>query len=350
MASHCVKTKEQKGLLLILDEDLKEIESVDNITCEDLLKHISEQHSGNINTNGSYDKKTEKKVVESDIPKEGVKFINWFGYIRICYSHHLVFKLRPEDLSFAFFCTISKYVVDNSDNFQSLFSNKKEEGREKILIEDDGRPMALRLEDILEEVNKVAPINIFSMLPEFSTDTQASKMARMSAFAEMISPYYSYMMFCCGFRGVRITGTSEDWKKLLDTINLFRILFGTIDESMKLKRYFESMSEIIGKIHDQVTDGEIDPEWINSIYINTTCGSGHDEAIAGWICKVYNIHWEEDGREPPMPHAFPSHITSVPYTVQCGDDKDLLLHYGLHSGSITDRELTPEYNYVINEV
>lgn len=335
------------GVYLIFNELLKPVKNPKHYSHESLLKCISEQHHGNC----SDVKKTALKVVETNIPYKRIYFKNFFEYIRFCWANHLVYHLRPEDLLFAFFCTVSKYILNHAESFRKLFSKKKE-GKQTITLNCNGKSIALRLPDILEKVNDIAPINVFQMLPDFSTDTVSSRMARISAFAEMISPYYCYMMYCCGIRGVRITGTPDDWTKLLNTIQLFQVLFGTIDESNGLERYFVSMRKIISKIYKQVVTGEPDSEWLKRIYINTTCGSGHQEAVSGWWCKVNNIHWREDKREPPMPEMFPSHITSVLFTIvnKDGDEESFIMHYGLHSGIIVNKdELKPSYNYVVNK-
>ena len=345
--------KKEDGLFVVLDLTLKSPKEIQGISYEDLLQRISEQNSGNCGVRMKHRKTY--PVVELDLSKEGIYFFNWFNYIRLCWANHLIAQIRPEDLSFTFFCIISEHVAYNPNNFRSLFSDKKE-GKEDITIEGKKSSKKLDLPAILAQINKVAPIDLFHLLPEFSTDTKASKMARISAFAEMLSPFYAYSMMLCGFPGVRITGTAEDWDKLLKNIRVFRELLSKRDKKKELERYFVAMIDIVEKIHKQASTGVADPEWLKKININTHCGSGHQEAVDGWICEVYNIFWKDNKgwTEPPMPQEFPSHITSVPYKIiyKYGekDTKDYLLHYGLHVGHLVDRELVPSYHWVVNEI
>jgi len=342
-----------KGLYFSMDSSL-EPQKNNGISREKLLQLISEQTSENCNKKSDplkNNKTAAAEVHNTSIPLDGIFFRNYLDYIRECYANHYVPIIAPEYISFAFFSTISKHVVDYPDNFRSLFT-KKESGKTVIEI-----PFTNNIENaltmIMDEVNKIAPIDIFHLLPNFSTDTISSKMARISAFAEMISPYYSYMMYCCGFPGINITGTTQDWKKLLNTIQIFRTLFGTVDKTKSLEKYFLAMTEIVQKLHDQIQTGKPDAEFLNNFFINTTCGSGHQEAIDGWICKIHNIFWRDNrSKQPPMPNQFPPQITSVPYTIKYNEgERNFLLHYGLHFGKITNNNnLIPEYHWTINKV
>ena len=323
------------GLFVLLGESLPSVSLESVYTIDEILQRCSEQVAANETSRT----KIRFPVVDHDLSAGYFYFQSPLDYYRFCFANHLIVQIRVQDIAFIFSCVISKHVTKHKEVFRSLFTTSEKKEDIEIMSTDQ----RINLTEILQKVDEVAPLKLMKFMPKFSTDTAASFCARQSAFAEMVSPYYRFITYCCGYRGMRIIGSKEDWTSLGDAIGAFRIIFASV--SSPLTDYFHHMSTIVNKFREQVASGIPDLSWLHDFYQRTRCGSGSQEAVGGTtVCQLFNMPQNK------RPGLFPSCITTVPYTIKNGKYQGSYhLHYGIHSAQQRGRELIPLYNYVLTQ-
>ena len=285
------------------------------------------------------------EILETSIPDNGFIFKNWLEYIGYCYANHCVPNITPSDLTFTIMCVITKIVSDNPNEFQDMFTKSNE----KISIGISSMSYNLPLEQYLKEIDKLAPIGIMDLMPKFTTDTDEALNARYSCFAEMLSPYYECYMYSFGIPGIKISGTIEDWIELKSFIKSMKTIFNSHakKESNKfLIPYFDKISPIIDNFISIIygnKDKHID--FLNNIYINTTCGSGGQAAIKGWICTLYGFLDNEI--IPIMLYSLQneSHISTVIYKF---NNEEYKLHYGINSADLEEQIINEKVYKILN--
>lgn len=305
-------------VVISLDPSLDKIELETN-SSKDLISKISKHgdRPGN--------------VVSTTVPSNGVVLQNFYDYISFCYANHCIPDITPSDISYTILCEISLAILNNPEGFRKIFTNSNE----KQIVELKSLSYELDLDNYLKEVGKLAPFNIFDSHPKFSTDTKDAENARFSCFAEMIGPYYECWMMACGFPAISISGAPEDWTNLkayiLSLKNIFSII--TKDASQYLISYFDEVEKILNNLID-ISYGNYEQHipFLRDLFINTTCGSGSQAAIQGWICTLYGfLNYNSD---PILLSQFDnkSHISTVYYKF---NEEDYKIHYGINSATIT---------------
>lgn len=309
-------------VVISLDPSLDKIELETN-SSKDLISKISKHgdRPGN--------------VVSTTIPLKGIIFQNFYDYVSFCYANHCIPDITPSDISYTILCEISLAILNNPEGFRKIFTNSNE----KQIIELKSLSCELDLDNYLKEVGELAPFNIFDSHPKFSTDTKDAENARMCCFAEMISPYYECCMCACGFPAISISGTPQDWTNLKAYILSLKNIFSMIakDASQYLISYFDEVEKILNNlINISYCNYEQHIPFLKNLFINTTCGSGSQAAIQGWICTLYGfLNYNSD---PILLSQFDnkSHISTVYYKFNEKDYKISLryklCHYNYLSG------------------
>jgi hypothetical protein len=192
------------------------------------------------------------------------------------------------------------------------------------------------VDDLVDALRPLVPTEIDAFIPTFSGSTEEYRLAAMTAFADMVSPYYDYSMKLCGIPAVCIEGTMADWKKLLQHWkNVSSILKGHAN-------YFtESVSLIENIIKEVQTPTK---EFWSNIFTLTHCGSGSQVVVDGWVQKLFR---------PPTSlkyiQNFPSSLARIEYK-QMDTGRYYKMFRGLmkstHSGGI----LVPEFSHKVNEI
>lgn len=260
---------------------------------------------------------------------------NYLEYLERAYGRHYGVVLSPEILWYTLLSELTLLIAERPDYFRSLFTTKAE-GKTNITVHK-GASLALPIDQIAAKLRLLVPDGFADwFLPEFSTSTLRSNFATQAAFADAVSPYYSYSMKCCGLPSVTLLGSKEDWEKLLAHWMYIGEVFNCEED------YFSTVSGIIFSVIRQYD--EVDKQFLQDIFYSERCGSGSDTEVHGWWTKLYRDQPDSLRKAAN----FSSHIAKVKYK-----DLDTDLNYqminGIFSSYIVEDILVPEFSMVVYE-
>jgi hypothetical protein len=226
-------------------------------------------------------------------------------------------------------------VAEQPEKYRALFSTKPDVQSIVVFSLD---PSELPLDQVMEELRGAIPEQFSEwFLPSFSTTTERSRFAYYAAFADAVSPYYSYHTYICGLSSVRIDGTTEDWERLLDC---WKTITKKLDTE-NLSPYFDKVTSII----ENVLDG--DPKFLKKIFWLENCGSGSDTEVYGWFTDLMRLQPEHLRKSCN----FSTHIARVRYE-HLNTRQKFILKAGLFYSVVSDdgRELRPDFGKLVYEV
>jgi len=255
---------------------------------------------------------------------------NYLEYMLAAWDSHYGIIVSPDIIWYTLQCELTSIVATHPDTYRSLFttSDKKEE----VMVFSESLTV-MPLQRLMAALVEKIPSDVKAFLPEFTTSTQRSVLARYAAFADMVSPYYSYMMFCCGFPAIDVRGDLSDWQKLRANWNELGKLF------TKHQDYVTRVDAILEKLCLSLNDATF---W-KEMFELENCGSGHQYYVNGWINDL--LEQKVDVR---MVQNYPSHISTVAYT-QVNTKKDYEMKQGLISSRKDGIFLVPDFGYIVYE-
>ena len=227
---------------------------------------------------------------------------NYLYYLSECYNTHRGYVINPDILWNLVLTEIAGIVKDDPEQYRFLFTDSDEK-KEIIIAGFD--PFELDMNEIVKCLKALVPSNVETFIPEFTTTGEAEIHAHNCAFADMVSPYYNYSMYLCGFPKVRVEGTQEDWEKFMNHIDGL----GEIMEFDFITEYLVKVADNIEQILDSVK-GEDRSEFFTNIFSLERCGSGSQVEVNGWITDFYV-------NQPQVPYLenFSAGYSKVDYTV-----------------------------------
>jgi hypothetical protein len=129
-------------------------------------------------------------------------------------------------------------------------------------------------------------INILTS--DFSTSTPVEKIASEITLMQAMKPYFEFVVIytSCGIPEITLTGTTEDWQKLLDKTQKL----GKYD----LKWWTNELEPILEQFID-ASKGDVDKDfWINMFKYHSQKKYGAPKIIDGWIVKFFP--YDKDGK------------------------------------------------------
>jgi hypothetical protein len=237
------------------------------------------------------------------------------------FDRHYPFALAPEVLGYLINHEIAETVRRHSEHYRALYT-KQTEGTVNIEIRDDslandqaadwGRALT-RFESALRE--QVPDGIMDAMLPTYSTWTVESRVAALITFMDAASPYFRYaVVSTCGIPRIRLLGTLEDWRKLLEAARELAERFDA-----HLAGYFQRLLPVLTTLAAQADPANaVDNDFWASIYKHRS-RSG-DERVTGWITEF--VHYEKDPSsgalvEPRTPSAPQAGSNAAEKSIQC---------------------------------
>lgn len=221
------------------------------------------------------------------------------------YSFHQSISFGPHDLWYVMLTEIARTVNANSERFRELFTKSTEKVN---IIVPTSSDEYLPLDVVMEELQKLVPIDLSLFLPEFSTHTPESKVACAGAFADTVKSYYNYMTFCCGIKNVEVRGTPDDWGMFCDRIARLYKVFSSFPEITDwLKGIWDRADKILGSI---LPGGQTD--FYKTIFSSTQIGSGGELSVDGWFVKDFFMPSKDRGNCPKIEN-FPMTWSVVPF-------------------------------------
>lgn len=241
---------------------------------------------------------------------------NYLNFLQMAYGEHYGIVVTPDIIWHTLLSEAVLIVAENPKMYGGLFSDKPEE-KQKIVIPAAGSECDLNL--LIQALKHKVPSNADTFMPDFSTSNAKSRLARMAAFADLVSPYYSYGVFACGIPHVDVEGTEQDWLRVRDNWReIGKMLNGN-------EEYFAKTQAILDRIAAQ-TDS---PELWQEIIVSKPCGSGSQRVLSGWFTDLYKT-------QPRLRTAnnFSTHTAKVCYE-QLQTKERFELHHGIYSSRVT---------------
>ncbi len=238
--------------------------------------------------------------------------INYMGYLQRCYNGHHGYVLSPDMIWYTLMCEFAGHIKKNVEEYRAIFSEEMD--MQEISVEQCSTEEFMK--KIVAGLAGKVPVDIDTFFPEFTTSTEGSTFATMTAFADAVSPYYSYSMYMCGYPCVDVRGTKEDWEKIY-------VSFATIINTL-----FNVKSEYVGNVEkiiktiissfdaDEETPLDFFPDFFRDIFGVERCGSGSQETVTGWFASLY--------METPkigFVHNYSTHISQVTYKNLTTDER-----------------------------
>lgn len=250
----------------------------------------------------------------------------------IAYDQHIPLAISPEVIWHVVLHEVGIAINANPEPHAHLFTNKPDE-KQHVEIErndfvyggkNDWSGALVDFENELRE--KFVPAGTMDhFLPDLSTvrGNPISRAALSGAFMSAVQSYYEFTMHTlCGIPEVRLDGTPEDWRLLVQkAAQLSEVVQG-------LDTYFNALKPVLNKIALTAEGKEEDLEFWESLY-KIDGGSGGDR-VTGWVGDLfayYNTYegprlkdaeanfgaWKRYGGWGTGTNKFPSQLSSVPF-------------------------------------
>lgn len=255
---------------------------------------------------------------------------NHIEYLLAAWDSHWGIVISPDILWYTLQCELTSIVATHSETYRDLFTTSQE--KQDIIVQSNSLTI-MPLDTLMAAVRKKIPSDIAAFLPEFSTSNQRSIFARYAAFCDMVSPYYNYSMFCCGFPAIDVRGDQADWAKLHHSWKCLGKMF------TKHQDYIARVDDVLSQICGSLSDADF---WRDMFKLDK-CGSGHQYEVSGWLTSIY-----EQQPDLKFPENYPSHISMVAYK-QRDTKKDYEMKQGLISSKKEGGFLVPDFAHIIYE-
>lgn len=293
--------------------DYKTEKYIDLDLKQELIKHLSDR---------------DLKYVDTNLPDVEVYHKNYIGYLEKCWAEHLGIVITPDIIWYTLLCEIASLVKSNPEQYRHLFSNSSEK---QDIVVDSGDMINMPLSTLVDMLKLYVPTDSDKFFQDFTTSSQRSRHAMRSAFCDMCSPYYNYMMLLCGFPAIDIRGTEEDYYIMSTKFKVLSLLFE--------HPWFGKVQDIL----DKCFTFRNDPDWWNTIFSLEECGSGSQVIVNGWFSQLFI-------EEPKIkyPENYPSGISIVDYK-QLNTGKEYRMQDGLLFSKMDGDFLVPDFGFVIHE-
>jgi hypothetical protein len=285
-----------------------------------------------------YDRKASARIIASEkflsnVPSSAYSTVGYLNYLGAAWEYHYGVVLNPTDIWYIILSELAIAVSKTPNNYAHLFTTTPEEKQEIIVLTGDVE--SINPSSVIAALKNKVPSDMASFLPEFSTDTELSRLAMNVAFCDLVSPYYSYSTMLCGIPKICIGGDKEDWVRIqVKLANLSSLFEGSLHEY--LLRCQSRVTEIILNAFG----GNGDIFFFNSMVRLTPCGSGHQFEMNGWILHFLN---RTNTDESVMVNGMPTQTSKMSYkNIETG--RTFELYAGIFYSTFEQGFMIPRYN------
>lgn len=257
---------------------------------------------------------------------------NYMTYLEKCWADHLGAVMTPDILWYTILCEITSMVASDPEYYRSLFSTSQE--TQDIAIETGDR-VVMPLTDLVEALAGRVPSDVDLFVPRFSTTNERSQHAFYAAFADMCSPYYNYMMYCCGIPYIDVRGEWEDYNRISNSLRGIAEIF-----PHEAQLWLNSTLRLCTTIENNLEEADF---WRN-MFVLERCGSGSQVEVGGWFAKIFR----EQPKGPRFPENFATHISKVNYK-DLPTDKNYVMKVGLLASNMQGDLLVPDFGHIVYE-
>lgn len=251
-----------------------------------------------------------------------ITHMNYLMYLSLCWKRHYGVIISPTILWNIVLNNLAYKVNKTPDVYRKYFSESDE--KVEICVQQGGNLIDVKLL-IAGLTGRIPSKMLEDSFPEFSTDTENSKIANYTAFLDMVSEYYNYSMYMCGIPKVKILGTQDDWLH-------FMFYLGSIAGAIpEFAEYLITVGNRIASICENTCD-------CTSFFRLDKCGSGSQVEVAGWITEFFI-----EQPRVSYPENFISCIAKIDYH-NYNDGMDYRMYAGLFKSVIEDGYLVPAFD------
>lgn len=289
---------------------------------------LIERYSG-VEKNWTTKKKTKSLVYVSDNLSGTHHHANYLEYLETAWGNHYGIVITPDILWHTLISEAVSIVGQDSKKYAHLFT-KSPDKKQDIKVYSESLTV-MPLETLIDAIKEKVPTNTDIFLPEFTTTTKRAWMTRYASFADLVSPYYNYMMYLCGIPHIDVRGTREDYQEVAHCWSkIGELLVGN-------EEYFFKTSEVINSILENINSANF---WLD-IFKLDRCGSGSQYTVEGWWSNLYH-------KQPSLKFVenYASHLAKVRYK-QMNTNQDYEMYQGLLCSSLEDGCLEPEFGGMI---
>ncbi len=119
---------------------------------------------------------------------------------------------------------------------------------------------------------------------DFSTTTSVERVASQITLMDTYAPFFDYAVTCvCGIPEIRLLGTTEDWRKIRDRLDVFA--------EFDLSRWMASLKPILDQFVD-ASAGRVDRAFWQRIYKPVDAYA--EQVATGWAARFYPYLREGD--------------------------------------------------------
>jgi Domain of unknown function (DUF4419) len=297
-------------MILALNDELKEIKSCGRKLT--LIEKLSDKNIQHIRDN-----------IQGDY-----LHMNYLEYLQIAWDCHYSVVVNPDIIWYMLLCEIAQIVAIDPKKYQNLFSRSQEK---VVIFINTVSPDTMPLDQLTESLSFLVPTDINLFLPKFSTSGKNAVFSKYAAFSDIVSPYYNYMMYACGFPAIDVQGIIEDWQLVSSN-------WKSIGEVLKVeKEYFDRVQDKLDEAMNSLNDKDF---WKKMFWLEQ-CGSGSDVYMEGWLKDLYRV-------KDKMPRNMASHVSLVKYENFLTKRK-FQMKQGLFSSVKENGFLKPDFGCIVYE-
>ena len=279
-----------------------------------LLRAITETNRGTLN----------RDALRRQTVAGNVYHPNYLVYLEQCYANHWTPVFTPDILWFTLMNEVATVVRENAKGLRDLFTTTA--GKQLILVQT-GDPYVLPLDLVVDRLRGLVPAGADQFLPTFTTSTEASRLAFAAAFCDMVSPYYEYGMFCCGYPRIVIQGDIPDY---VDITERWRNLPATLIKVMSAyhAKTLGTLEQVTRMLDGASRNADEALLFWQGMFKAERCGSGHQTEIKGWFVDLFRRGTGKEGRRgaPRYASNYDPHVAKVDYKNVSTDRTFTMLH------------------------
>ncbi|MFY7826231.1 MAG: DUF4419 domain-containing protein [Flectobacillus sp.] len=212
------------------------------------------------------------------VPSQENGFVSTLQY---CYDQHRPLVLSPDAIWMTICQGVSYHI---NENYNSLKGKLFKKNKPEILsirndsLEFGAKHWNIFINDISNKTRIYTRQDYYNFfVGDYSTTTPVIKTAYQISLLNAYKKGFDYIAETgCGIPSITITGTKEDWEKILEKIQLLN--------QLGLEDWHRELAPIIEEFK-QASQGKIHHEFWKNIYKNATEYNGF--YISGWMIKLF---------------------------------------------------------------
>ncbi len=299
---------------------------------DSLLRAITETDRGALN----------RDALRRDTVAGNIYHPNYLVYLEHCYASHWTPVFTPDILWFTLMNEIATVVRENAEPLRGLFTTSAD--KQLILVQTDD-PYVLPLELVVDQLRRLVPTGADQFLPTFTTSTEASQLAFAAAFCDMVSPYYEYGMFMCGFPRIVIQGDIPDYVTIAERWRNLPADLVKVMGTYHAKTLF-TLEQVVVMLESATRQTEAAQKFWRGMFSAERCGSGHQTEIEGWFVDLFR---RGPGDGPRYASNYDPHVAKVDYKNITTDRSFTMLH-GVFGSTLGEAGVAvPEFGSAVFE-